>query len=412
MSTAAAKKVLISGASIAGPTLAYWLARYGFTVVVVERASSLRLGGQNIDVNGPARKVARLMGVEDRIRKANTGELGLEVIGLKGEVVAAIPKQSGASATRELEILRGDLVSILYELTKQDVAYRFGDSITHLTQQADGVAVTFAGGNEELFDLVVAADGVRSRTRKLVFGNEPEFKYLGLYTAYLTIAREPTDTNWWRWYTAPDRRVLMLRPDNHGTTRAAVAFLAAEDDYDHLTPAKQKDALKAKLAGAGWQADRIRQAIDATEDVYFDKVGQLKAPRWSEGRVVLVGDAAYCASPLTGKGTTLAMVGAYLLAGELARHERYEDAFAAYEKRLRPYVEKVQKLPPSVLGLVYPETKLGVSVLNTVVGLFASWPVQKVVNVFASSEAEKEEEGIALPDYTQPSRFRARNGSA
>ncbi|QKZ12571.1 FAD-dependent monooxygenase [Spirosoma sp. KUDC1026] len=396
----AARKVLISGASIAGPTLAYWLAKYGFDVTVVERAPSLRLGGQNIDVNGPARKVVRKMGIENAIREANTTEVGLQIIGQDGEVSGAFPKDGSVSGTRELEILRGDLVNILYNCSKESVDYRFGDFITALEQRPDDVQVTFESGKTETYQLVIAADGVRSRTRKLMFGDEPEFKSLGLYVSYMTIPRQENDNDWWRWYTAVDRRVLMLRPDNKGTIRASVAFL--EDDketYEKRTTQEQKDVLKTKLAGAGWEADRISKALDASDDLYLDKVGQIKAPRWSNGRVAMAGDAAYCPTPISGKGTTLAIVGSYILAGELARHERHEDAFAAYEKRLRPYVEQVQKLPPGTPRFVYPETKFGVSVLNTVAEIVASKPVQKVIGLFSSDDDEQEEEGIDLPDY-------------
>ncbi|NID13386.1 FAD-dependent monooxygenase [Fibrivirga algicola] len=395
-----AKKVLISGASIAGPTLAFWLAKYGFEVTVIERSNFLRLGGQNIDVNGPAQRIAQKMGIEAAIRAANTGEVGLQFIGQTNQVAAAFPKESSMSGTQELEILRGDLVSILYEATKEAVTYRFGDSITGLEQHPEDVAVTFSSGKTERFQFVIAADGVRSSTRRLVFGEEPLFNYLGLYTAYLTIPRKESDNNWWRWYTAVDRRIVMLRPDNQGTIRASVAFMEPGEAYEKLSPAEQKSVLKTKLAGAGWEADRISNAIDDTQDVYFDKIGQIKAPRWSVGRVAMIGDAAYCPTPLTGKGTTLAMVGAYLLAGELASHERHQDAFAAYEKRMRPYVEAVQKLPPGVPGLVYPSTKLGVSVLNTVAGVVASKPVQKLVSLFSSKpKAEQKDDDIALPEY-------------
>lgn len=401
MTTPDSKKVLITGASIAGPTLAFWLAKYGFNVTVVERSGSLRLGGQNIDVNGPARQIVQKMGIEAAIRAANTGEVGLQFIGQDNQVTAAFPKEGAVSGTQELEILRGDLVSILYDCTKQNVAYRFGDSVTALEQQPNQVNITFSSGKTETFQFVIAADGVRSSTRRLVFGEEPVFEYLGLYTAYLTIPRQPTDTNWWRWYTAIDRRILMLRPDNQGTMRASVAFLESDEVYEKRSLTEQKSVLKSKLAGAGWEADRIINALDDTQDVYFDKIGQIKAPRWSVGRVAMIGDAAYCPSPLTGKGTTLAMVGAYLLAGELASHERYQDAFAAYEKRMRPYVKAVQQLPPGVPWLVYPKTKLGVSVLNTVAGVFASKPIQKLVGLFSTTKPEDEskEAGIVLPDY-------------
>lgn len=402
MTTPESKTVLISGASIAGPTLAFWLAKYGFTVTVVERAPGLRLGGQNIDVNGPAKHIARKMGIEEAIRAANTGELGLQLIGQDNQVAAAFPKEGAISGTQELEIIRGDLVSILYERTKQNVTYWFGDSITALEQQPHQVRVSFASGKTDTFQFVIAADGIRSRTRRLMFGQEPIFEYLGLYTAYLTIPRQLTDNDWWRWYTAVDRRIVMLRPDNQGTMRASVAFLAAEQAYDNLSSAEQKQLLKDTLAGAGWETERIVNTLDEVSDVYFDKVGQIKAPRWFDGRVGMIGDAAYCPTPLTGKGTTLAMVGAYLLAGELAAsHQNYQAAFVAYEKRMRPYVEKVQKLPPGVPWLIYPRTQLGVSLLNTVASIVASKPIQGVFGLFASakSEEDSQEDGIVLPDY-------------
>lgn len=400
MSTSVPKKVLLSGASIAGPTMAFWLAQYGFAVTVVERAHALRLGGQNIDISGPARKIIRKMGIEAAILAQNTTEAGLQIIDQDGEVAGEFPKEAPITGTRELEILRGDLVKILYDCSKEHVEYRFGDSITALEQHRNEVLVRFASGKTETYQLVIAADGVRSTTRELMFGQEPQFKSLGLYIAYMTIPRQENDNDWWRWYTAVDRRVLMLRPDNKGTIRASVAFL--EDDSEirkiHQTE-EQKFFLKTKLTGAGWEADRIREAIDETDDLYFDEIGQIIAPRWSDGRVAMIGDAAYCPTPISGKGTTLAIVGAYVLAGELSRHESHEDAFAAYENRMRPYVDQVQKLPPGTPGLVYPETKFGVSVLNMVAGLAASEPVQKVVGLFSSDDSEEEKEGIELPDY-------------
>ena len=400
MSVSAAKKILVSGAGIAGSTMAFWLAGYGFDVTVVERASALRLGGQNIDVNGPARKIVRKMGIEAAILAQNTTEAGLQFIGQDGKVAGEFPKDASLTGTRELEILRGDLAQILYDCTKEDVCYRFGDSIKALEQHSGGVSVIFAGGTTETFDLVIAADGVRSATRQLMFGDEPRFKSLGLYIAYMTIPRQENDTTWWRWYTAVNRRVLMLRPDNKGTIRASVAFIEdSSETYEKRPVDEQKSILKAKLDGAGWEADRICKALDGTDDLYLDKVGQIKARRWSDGRVAMVGDAAYCPTPISGKGTTLAIVGAYVLAGELSRHERHEDAFSAYEKLMRPYVEEVQKLPPGTPGLVYPKTKTGVSVLNTVAGLVASKPVQMLLGLFNSDNTKAENEGIDLPPY-------------
>src|SRR6218665_1773797 len=193
------KKVLISGASIAGPTLAFWLAKYGYQVTVVERAASLRLGGQNIDISGPAEEVINKMRIKTAVRDANTGEIGLQFIGQDDQPKASFPKEAALTGTHELEIIRGDLVSILYDSTKQNVTYQFDDSITEVEQHPDHVRVTFSSGKTETFQLVIAADGIHSSTRELVFGKEPVFKYLGLYIAYMTIPRHKNDTQWWRW---------------------------------------------------------------------------------------------------------------------------------------------------------------------------------------------------------------------
>ncbi|QJD79457.1 FAD-dependent monooxygenase [Spirosoma rhododendri] len=398
----AATKILISGASIAGPMLAFWLSKYGFDVTVVERAASLRLGGQNIDVNGPARKIIRMMGLEETVRAANTTEIGTQFVNADNEAEATFSKDDPNGLTQELEILRGDLVSILYEASRDKADYRFDDYITGLTQDTNGVDVTFNSGKTERFELVIAADGIRSRTRKLMVGDEPMFNYLGLCTAYLTIPKGPTDTNWARWYTADDRRVILLRPDNKGTTRASFNFLLPQDEYDKLTPADYKPLLKEKIQNAGWEAPRLAREFDTNDDIYFDGVGQIKAPNWSNGRLALTGDAAYCPAPVTGKGTTLAMVGAYVLAGELATHAHYQDAFASYEKRLRPYVESVQKLPPGVPWIVYPKSKLGVFVLNKAFAVAASDAVKKLIGLFSKKDDKhaEEEAEFDLPEYT------------
>jgi 2-polyprenyl-6-methoxyphenol hydroxylase-like FAD-dependent oxidoreductase len=392
-------KVLISGASIAGPTLAFWLHRYGFDVTVVERSSSLRLGGQNIDVKGPAREVLQRMGLEEEVLAANTGEIGLQFVDSNNNVKAAFPKDSAGSFTSEIEILRGDLAQILFEHTQSDVNYLFGDFITELSQGDGDVEVTFASGKTESFHLVIAADGIRSKTRHLMFGDEPTINFLGLYTAYLTIPKQPTDTAWARWYNAPRARVLLLRPDNKGSARASFNFLSPERAYEELSGEKQKELLKRKLADAGWEAPRLVEEIDRGRDVYFDAIGQVKAPSWSKGRLAMVGDAAYCPSLLTGMGTSLAIVGAYILAGELSKHQDYQKAFAAYEALLRPYVEDIQQLPPGVPWLVYPRTKRGVALLNRIVGLFASKAFKKISKIFAGKGKQSENDDFVLPDY-------------
>lgn len=394
-------RILISGASIAGPTLAYWLHRHGFQVTLVEKAPSLRLGGQSIDASGPARQIVRWMDIESAIRAISSNEMGIQWVDKTNRVAAAFPQDHPLSITDEMEILRGDLVNILYERTKQHVTYRFNTQIEQLTQDDQQVNVTFSDGQRDVYDLVIAADGIRSKTRKLIFADESVFKYLGVCVAYLTIPRAPTDTNWARWYTADQARVILLRSDSHGTTRASILFLYPQQEYEQLRPQDHKQLVLKKLADAGWEAPRLTAAIEQGEAIYFDGIGQVKAPHWFKGRLGMIGDAAYCPSPITGRGVTLAMVGAYLLAGELSRHDRHEDAFASYEARMRPYVDSVQRLPPGAPDLLYPSTDTGVAVVNKLAGLLASNAVKKIINLFKypTDQDEKQLNGIELPKY-------------
>lgn len=394
-----AKKILISGASIAGPTLAFWLYRYGFEVTIVERAESLRLGGQNVDIKGAAQKIAQWMGIEEEIRAADTGELGVLFVDKNNVTKAALPKGESNLGTSELEILRGDLVKILYEHTKENVEYLFGNQIIALDEHQDGVKVTFQNGEIRDFDLVICADGIRSRTRSLIFGDEPVVKPVGLYVSYFTIPRTATDSRWARWYNATDARVIFMRPDNEGTTRASFSFMSEPKGYEKLSQEEQKALLQEKFADAGWEAKRVLAELDNNADVYFDAISQVFAPRWSEGRCAMTGDAAFCPSPLTGMGVSLSVVGAYILAGELSRHDDHSDAFAAYDKAFRPYVTEIQKLPPGVPRLAHPKTKLGIFFLNTILNLISSKFVKKIGQLFSDKNKSSTDDTIELEEY-------------
>jgi len=388
--------VLISGASIAGPALASWLHRYGFEVTVVERAAELRSGGQNVDVRGAGREVARRMGLEDAIRDATTGEAGVRFVDAHDRTIASFAAGSSDSdgPTAELEILRGDLARLLVEQTADEVAYMFGDHITGLEDDGTGVQVTFAQGAPRSFDLVVAADGIRSSTRALVLGDEPAVKPLGMYTAYLTIPRTETDTAWARWFNAPDGRTSTLRPDNVGTTRATLSFMSEPRGYERWDSAGQRDVLRRRFAGVPWEVPRILQALDGS-DVYFEAISQVQAPRWSVGRTAVLGDAAYCASPISGMGTSLALAGAYVLAGELATRPDHVSAFAAYESIMRPYVEQAQQLPPGTPRLANPRTRAGIAGFNTLVRVASTKAVQRIARKVFAPKAER----IELPTY-------------
>ncbi|GGD69200.1 FAD-binding monooxygenase [Emticicia aquatilis] len=393
------KKILISGASIAGPTLAFWLNRFGFAATIVERADSLRLGGQNIDIKGAAQKIAQLMGIEDEIRAADTGELGVRFVDEYDNTKAELPKGESNIGTSELEILRGDLAQILYNHTKEDVEYIFGNQIVSLNEFEAGVRVQFQKGEERVFDLVICADGIRSRTRSLIFGDEPVIRFLNLYVSYFTIPKTPSDSRWARWYNAPNSRVVFIRPDNVGTTRASFSFLSEPKGYEKLSVAEQKAILKEKFADAGWEASRILAELDNNTDIYFDGISQVIAPSWSKGRCAMTGDAAFCPSPLSGMGASLSMVGAYILAGELSRHSDHKEAFAAYEKLLRPYVNEIQKLPPGVPHLAHPKSKFGIKIFNTAINIISSNLVRGIGKLFSNKNKLPTDDTIVLPEY-------------
>lgn len=391
------RTVLISGASIAGPALAFWLHRAGFRTVIVERAPELRLGGQNVDIRGAGREVTRRMGIEDEIRAATTGEVGMRFVDDHDHTKAEFPAGTSDSAgpTAEIEILRGDLARLLVNRTSDNTEYVYGNFITGLRETADRVVVSFERGEDRTVDLVVAADGIRSRTRSILFGDEPKVRELGLYMAYLTIPRASTDSAWARWYSAPGSRTILLRPDAVGTTRAALSFLSGPRGYERMDAVAQKIVLRHVFADAGWEAGRVLKALDNSTDMYFESVGQVLAPRWSRGRVALVGDAAYCASPISGMGTSLALVGAYVLAGELARRSDHRAAFASYERIMRPYVTQAQKLLPGTPRLALPKSRVGVALFNTAMKVVASRLVGRLGNKLFTPPADK----IDLPDY-------------
>lgn len=360
-------RILISGASVAGPALALQLADRGWEVTVVERADRLRDEGQNVDVRGAAREVLRRTGVEDAARAAGTGERGTRFVDARGRAVASFPagRSDTGGATAELEILRGELSRILYERTRDRTEYVFGDRITGVHDHADGVTVGFARGAHRTFDVVVVAEGLRSRTRDLVFPTGVDVRYLGAYVAYLTVPRVATDTRWWRWYNAPGARSISLRPDNVGTARATLTFLSDVGGLEELDADAQALVLRRTFADAGWETPRILAGLDAGA-FYFDTLGQVRARTWSRGRVALVGDAAYCPSPVSGMGTSLALVGAYVLGGELATRDDHAEAFARYEAVLRPYVARAQKLPPGTPRLAIPRSRAGIAALHGV----------------------------------------------
>lgn len=341
-------RVLVAGASIAGPALAHWLHRRGARVTVVERAPELRPGGQAVDARGITKEVIRRMGLEAAVRAARTETAGAYTVDADGKVLETYSAQDdgGDGYIAEIEILRGDLSQVLYDDTRDDVEYLFGDRIAELTQDADGVDVVFAGGDRRRFDLVVGADGLHSALRAMVFGPREQYiRHLGHVLAFYTV---PNEFGLDRWLIDHQEsgRSAGLRPIPDATRAMAMFSFPAKDfDVDYRDIEAQKNLLREHMAGMGWLTSDILAHLDDTPDFYLDQVAQVVMDRWSNGRVVLLGDAAYSSSPMSGQGTGLALVGAYLLAGELAAAGWDPEAgFTGYEKRMRSFVEANQEI--------------------------------------------------------------------
>lgn len=391
------RNILVTGASITGPAVAYWLARQGNTVTVVERAPEFRDGGQTIDVRGAGRTVVQRMGLEDAIRANCTGEDGIAFVNESNQIKAMIGvgAHGGEGLIPELEILRGELSRLLIEHSRDSVTYRFGDSITKIEDDGSRVDVHFSAGGRETYDLVIGAEGIGSHTRNLVFGNRVKRRSLDLYTAYFTIPRGSTDGRFMRWYNAPGGLNVCLRPDNLGTTRALLSFQEPPRGHERLSLDEQKALLRKKFANAGWETPRILAALDDCPDLYIEAIGQVKMDSWSSGRVVLAGDAAYCASPISGMGTSLALCGAYVLAGELGLHADHADAFAAYEKIMRPFVDQAQSVPKFAPRLASPHSRLGIAVGYAILNLASKPGIKTLLSPLFSPKAN----AITLKDY-------------
>lgn len=377
--------VLISGASIAGNATAWWLTAQGLQVTVVERAPAFRDGGQNVDVRGVGRKVLKRMGLEQAALDGGTKEEGTAWIDARGHTAARISvADAGANGpTAEMEILRGDLARLLYEPARERATYRFGDHVTAIEDGETAASVTFASGAIERFDAVIVAEGVGSSTREMIFPGENRPRYMGLTFALGTIARTDRDDRDWRLYNAPGARVVMLRPDSHGTTRAGLMLRRKPRGEQRWSAAEQKAYLRETFADAGWDAARVLDGLERADDFYLDVLRQVRMKRWFRGRVVLVGDAAWCVTPLGGIGATLAITGAYVLACEMARGDSLPTAFAEYERVMRPMVTQGQKVPGIAPRMFAPGSRLGIGLLHGAMRMLSRPAVLKTLGRFA-----------------------------
>ena len=296
--------------------------------------------------------------------------------------------------TAELEILRGDLAGLLYEKVRPRVDYRFGDMIAAIEDGNTAIHVRFESGREEDYALVLVAEGVGSSTRELVFPGENEPRWMDMTLGFFTIPRAENDSTDSRWYNAPGGRSVFLRPDRHGTTRAVLTLKHEARETRDLSDDEAKSWLKVTFADAGWETPRVLDGLDKADDVYFVVLRQVRMDRWSKGRVALTGDAAWCATPVSGVGTTLAVVGAYVLAGELTKTDDHASAFQAYERIMRPFVEAGQgkgKEP----AWTHPQTRFGITLQRATLNLLS----KPVLRDAFMALGMRDPDDIELPDY-------------
>lgn len=338
------KTVLISGASIAGPALAWWLRRLGFRPVLVEASPGPRPGGHAIDVRGAALRVLRAMGLADEAEASRTRMKGVSEIDGQGEEIwrsEDFTISGGSFSLEAIEILRYDLSRILVSALPDDVEIIYGDSVASLADGDDGVRVTFRSGAERRFDLVVGADGLPSATRKLVFGPNSDFvRPFGFALAPFSCPNLIGLEDWQLTYRDGAGSCTVYTAPGNENLCVSFGFAAPMDE----TPTDRNGQLalvRERCSHMGWKVPALLETMDDAPDFYLGSFAQVKMPGWTKGRVALVGDAGYCPSPYTGQGASLAIVGAYVLAHELARTpDDHAAAFARYETKMRPFVEE------------------------------------------------------------------------
>ena len=415
-------KALVIGASVAGPATAYWLARAGYHTTIIERHPSLRSGGQAVDIRTAGVSVMRRMGnMENLVRAKSTQEEGVCLVRDNGApygVIRATGNPDRQSLVSEYEIFRGDLSNVLYDLTKEEdcIRYVFGETVVSLSHESDPngpITATFANGKEmETYDLVVACDGATSRTRGMGLncGSREYVHATNFWAAYFSINRNMLqESRIGQGFNAPGGRIITIGsdPEDVGITRVMMMCVRPRGEKDATLAfreaAKQGiDALKKYVAqcyaDVGWKTSQILRDMVDSEDFYASEIVQVKLPRLSKGRFVLVGDAGYAVGA-TGGGTSLALTGAYMLAGEMGEHgENIAAGLEGYEERMRPLITEMQKMPPLLGTIMAPQTAWGIWIRNHLFALVAwtgvaEWGQKYLGAAFASSDA------FPLPEY-------------
>lgn len=403
-------RVLISGASVAGPVLAYWLHRYGFEPTIVERTPALRhgLGGHAVDLFSSATEVSRRMGCWDAIEAVRTRleSMTIERFG-KGPVDVDLSRMYAGISSNHVEILRGELTRILSDATSETAEYLFGDSIATLHDDGNGVDVTFDSGAGRRFDLVIGADGLHSNVRRLTFGPEdPLRRWLGGYLAVFSMPDIFGVGNHMLTHLSVDKLVGIYGVRQTGQTRAGFLFRTPHElMYDYRDKDQQKALLVKEFSDYGWKAPQLLEHLTAAEDFYFDSIAQITLDTWQRGRIGLVGDAGYCPGPAVGGGTSLAVVTAYILAGELAAaRSDLQSGLKNYERIIRPVVELSQRIGPKIMGTIIPGSPLALRLMPFAAATLPKLPTPVQRLIWSQNAVGKALSSVPLPDYSDLTR--------
>ncbi|MFG2040909.1 FAD-dependent monooxygenase [Dactylosporangium sp. NPDC048998] len=384
-------RVLICGASIAGNALAYWLRRAGCEVTVVERAPALREGGYAIDIRGVALEVAARMGIADEARRRGTDTLATDFVDRDGRRIATLPLGFGVLDPADIEIMKGDLTGMLHAAVPDGVEWIFGDTVAALRADARGVEVTLERGGARRFDFVVGADGISSRIRALAFGPPERYvHHLGSSAAIFTAPNELGVERRQVIHSAPGR-VVSVKTDR-GSHEVKVTLL-----YGGPMPPRDHDArlrsVEEAFAGAGWVVPRLLEHMRAAPDLYVAPNAQVRMDRWTSGRIALVGDAGYCPSALTGQGTGLALVGAYLLARNITECPD----LSAYDRELRDFVDRNQRAALGPAKGFAPKSERAVRLQALGIRMLPYMPWRRLLIAAVTREARRAAGALALP---------------
>jgi 2-polyprenyl-6-methoxyphenol hydroxylase-like FAD-dependent oxidoreductase len=340
------------------------------------------------------------MDVFDEIVARSVEQRGIAFVDDRGRFRATVPVDAfgGNGIVSEIEILRGDLADVLLGAVAGDCEFVWDDTVTALTEHADGVTVEFERSPARSFDLVIGADGTHSAVRRAAFGPEAQFlRPLGGYQAWFTTPAAPDLDDWFLMHRAPGGLVSSLRPGRlPDEAKASIGFRSAPVEVDRRDGAAVRALVRARFAGVtGWRVPWLLDAMDAAPDFAFDSIDQVRMDRWTSGRVALIGDAACSPTSITGMGTSLAVVGAYVLAGELRRAGgEHATAFARYDRIMRPYVTQAQDLPPGGMAGYAPRSRFMISMGDLSVKSMTRWPMRSIASKFFDKA-----DAIELPDY-------------